>query len=164
MALPLRSGSGSLLSPRSTLVSPPVSFTIPASPSLSATRLKVTASPRRSANRSRKVTTDVSLYSRPGLYWFSVEFFSKFRCAGVKYLTEWGLKVFCKAETFVSDVSHSNSPSDIEKTCKVYNLNIKQRFFWKLCLCLHNLAACDTCTCRLFLTQLVDTVQECMNP
>ncbi|XP_027041472.1 sentrin-specific protease 1-like [Pocillopora damicornis] len=61
-----RSGSGSLLSPRSTLVSPPVSFTIPASPPLSATRLKVTASPRRSANRSRKVTTDVSLYSRPG--------------------------------------------------------------------------------------------------
>lgn len=61
-----RSGDGSLLSPRSRLLPPPVSFTAPASPPQSPTRLRVMASPRRSANRSNKPIPDVSLYSRPG--------------------------------------------------------------------------------------------------
>lgn len=64
----LRSANGSLLSPRSSLVPPPVSFTVPASPPQSPTRMRVTASPRRSANRLHKVTTGVSLYSRPGQF------------------------------------------------------------------------------------------------
>ncbi|CAH3031439.1 unnamed protein product [Porites evermanni] len=61
-----RSGDGSVLSPRSRLLPPPVSFTVPASPPQSPTRLRVVASPRKTANRSHKPTPDVSLYSRPG--------------------------------------------------------------------------------------------------
>lgn len=62
-----RSGDGSILSPRSRLLPPPVSFTAPASPPQSPTRLRVMASPRKTANRSHKPTPDVSLYSRPGV-------------------------------------------------------------------------------------------------
>ena len=65
-----RSGDGSVLSPRSRLLPPPVSFTVPASPPQSPTRLRVVASPRKTANRSHKPTPDVSLYSRPGEYAF----------------------------------------------------------------------------------------------
>ncbi|XP_020614935.1 sentrin-specific protease 1-like isoform X1 [Orbicella faveolata] len=61
-----RSENGSLLSPRSSLLPPSVSFTVPASAPQSSTRLRVMASPRRSVNRSRQATSDVSLYSRPG--------------------------------------------------------------------------------------------------
>lgn len=61
-----RSGDGSLLSPKSKLPTSRDSITAPASPPKSPTRLRVMASPRTSANRSRKLAQDVSLYSRPG--------------------------------------------------------------------------------------------------
>lgn len=61
-----RSGDGSLISPRSKVSPSHTSFTAPASPPRSPTRLRVTASPRPSANRASKLTQDISLYSRPG--------------------------------------------------------------------------------------------------